>query len=271
MKIFAIKNEINQNRAAAYLFYYEKKKRFYAELPNDADEWNTPMLLASVLKKNKKTVNAELTKSWVQQRIVPSDRQNIGRILRDNGLKQYDEFELLLLGNGRCAQDGYYIEEVDFDDLPAEIKERRSYKIEDVIPLENNRLLVFFSNGIIKTCDINKISGKNSPLCRLLTARPEAFELVRLQVGGYGVMWEQNMAVSDGDIYENGKTVPLSAEDFRKFVSKRIITSAEAAQMLDCTRQNIDDLVKRGKLIPIKESEKCKWFLKSDIEKRDWF
>ena len=41
----------------------------------------------------------------MQQRIVPTDRQNLGEILRDNGLKEYDEFELLMLATGRCAQD----------------------------------------------------------------------------------------------------------------------------------------------------------------------
>ena len=42
----------------------------------------------------------ERSKIWVEQRIIPSDRQNIAEILRDNNLKEYDEFELLMLAMG---------------------------------------------------------------------------------------------------------------------------------------------------------------------------
>lgn len=41
----------------------------------------------------------------MQQRIAPTDRQNLGQILKDNGLDEYDEFQLLMLANGRCVQD----------------------------------------------------------------------------------------------------------------------------------------------------------------------
>ena len=41
--------------------------------------------------KGQKTINAYWSRIWVQQRIVPSDRQNLGMIMRDNGLDFYDE------------------------------------------------------------------------------------------------------------------------------------------------------------------------------------
>lgn len=40
MKIFAIRNEEDENRKdLGYLIYYEKPRRFYIELPDDADPW----------------------------------------------------------------------------------------------------------------------------------------------------------------------------------------------------------------------------------------
>lgn len=55
MKIFAVRDEDNTtNKAVAYLFYYEKEKRFYIELPEEADPWETPLILSSFLKKGKK-------------------------------------------------------------------------------------------------------------------------------------------------------------------------------------------------------------------------
>jgi predicted DNA-binding transcriptional regulator AlpA len=53
-------------------------------------------------------------------------------------------------------------------------------------------------------------------------------------------------------------------------VEYRVITAAEAADILGCSRQNIDDLTKRGKLHPIKSSGKTTLYLKSEILKRNW-
>ncbi len=270
MKIFAIRNEADSNKTVGYLFYYEKTGRFYIELPENADEWNTPLLLSSFVKRGKHTVGSRWSRIWVQQRIIPSDRQNLPQILKDNGLKKYDEFGLLMLSMGRCAQDDYYLAQISFDELPEEIKKRRSYKIDDVIALDSKKLLVFFANSEVKVCDISKNVDKSSPLWIMLKLHPDAFDKVRLQVGGYGVYWDENMTISDSDLYESGKDVPLSKKDFMAFVSKRVVNTAEAADMLGCSRQNIDDLIKRGKLKAIKESERNKLFLKSDIEKREW-
>lgn len=102
------------------------------------------------------TVNSYWSKIWVEQRIVPPDRQNIGEILRDNHLKEYDEYALLMLAMGRCAQDDYYLVPIDEKALPEEITKRFSKRIEDVLPLEDHCLLVFFRDGAVKKCDLQK-------------------------------------------------------------------------------------------------------------------
>ena len=110
MKIFAIRDaSADTQKDLAYLLYYEIDKRFYIELPEDADPWETPLLLSGFARKGENTVNAYWSRIWVQQRIVPPDRQNIGQILRDNGLSVYDEYALLMLSAGRCEQDDYYL------------------------------------------------------------------------------------------------------------------------------------------------------------------
>jgi hypothetical protein len=109
MKIFAIRDEENQKKDLAYLIYDEKEKSFCIKLPDNADPWETPLLLSSFAKRGERTVGSYWSRLWVQQRIVPTDRQNLGEILKANGLKEYDEFELLMLAQGRCAQDSYYL------------------------------------------------------------------------------------------------------------------------------------------------------------------
>jgi len=84
------------------------------------------------------------------------------------------------------------------------------------------------------------------------------------------VAWDVNMSVSDSVLYRMGKTVPLTAADFRNFVTHRVINATEAAELLGCSRQNIIDLTKRGKLHPLKTSDKNTLYLKSEILKRNW-
>lgn len=270
MKLFAIRDEADPSkRDLAWLLYYEKEKRFYIELPDDADEWDTPLLLSSFLKKGELTVNSYWSALWVQQRIVPADRQNIGQVLRDNKLDSYDPFALLMRSKGRCAQDDYYLFPLDEEDLPADIRKRFQRKIEDVVPLDSFGLLTFFRDGTVRKCSLEKYFGKHRVFSVFLK-RPELFSAVQVQPGGYGVAWDEELVISDSYLYRQGKSVPLGIADFTSFVTHRVVNTAEAAELLDCSRQNINDLTCKGKLHPIKATEKNTLYLKSEVLKRKW-
>ena len=270
MKIFAIRDVTdNTQRDLAYLLYYEIDKRFYIELPENADPWETPLLLSSFAQKGEHTINSYWSRIWVEQRIVPSDRQNIAQILRDNGLKTYDEFALLMLCSGRCEQDDYYLVPTDEKALPDKVSRRFSRKIEDVVPLQNSTLLVFFRDGMIRRCEMREYFEKRQPFSVLLK-RPDFFARVQIQTGGYGLQWDENLTISDSELHRMGKRIPVTMDDFRTFASERIINAAEAAEILNCTRQYINELVKTDKLHPVKTSEKNTLFLKSEVLKRNW-
>ncbi len=270
MKIFAVRDAGDEGRKdLAYLFYYEICRQFYIELPEKADPWETPLLLSSFVERGEYTVDSHWSRIWVQQRIVPPDRQNIAQILRDNGLKSYDEFALLNLASGRCEHDDYYLVPIDEKALPNQIRRRFNRKVEDVVPLQYNYLLVFFRDGTIRVIDLNGYFERTEKFSVLLK-RPELFSSVRIQTGGYGVQWDENLAIPDSELYRMGRRVPLTAEDFRAFASERIITTAEAAELLNCTRQNISDLVKAGQLHPVKSTGRSTLFLKSEVIQRSW-
>ena len=270
MRVFAIRDEEDScARDLAYLFYYEKARCFYIELPDDADEWDTPLILSSFIKKGERTINAYWSRAWVNQRIVPRDRQNIGQILKENDLSDYDEFELLMLANGRCAQDSYYLVPVD-EGIPEKMfYSRYEKRIEDVIPLENNALLLFFRDGGVKRCDIAAMR-KNDRVFGPILASDELFRRVAVHTGGYGAYWNENAVIADAELYDSGLDVPLSKNDIVRFVSERVISTAEAAELLDCSRQNINDLTARGKLHPVKTEQKNTFYLKSEIMQRLW-
>ena len=60
--------------------------------------------------------------------------------------------------------------------------------------------------------------------------------------GGYGISWDVGMNLSYDWLYRNGKSLPVHTDVFQDFVQQCIISTQEAADLLDCSRQNIDDL-----------------------------
>lgn len=182
---------------------------------------------------------------------------------------EYDEFQLLMLADGRCAQDDYYLVPVTEERLYKEICRRYEYKVEDVVPLEGYQLLVFFRNGEVKKCDVKALVGEDRKYVPILTSE-EIFCSISVQTGGYGVAWGEQYTIADEVLYNKGHMVPLSLNDFRSFVSNRVVNTKEATEILECSRQNIDDLVRRDKLHPVKVDAKNKLFLKTEIMQRKW-
>ena len=268
MRIFAIRDEsLSPDTVLGYLIYYERPKAFYIELPENADPWETPLLLSSFVKRGEHSVGSYWSRLWVQQRIVPQDRQNIGQVLKENGIGVYDEFQLLMLTMGRCAQDDCYLEEISANQLPALLTERWKTKLEDVVPMQDARLLLFFRNGEVRIADMN-VLAENHPECKPYLSRKDRFNAVEVQPDGYGVTWSERAMISDQELYANSERVPLSLDDFIGFVQHRVVSASEACQMLGCSRQNIDDLMKRGKLHPIRRDAKYKLFLRSEVAQR---
>ena len=268
MRIFAIKDEtMSKEQILGYLIYYENAKSFYIELPEDTDWWDIPPILSSFIKRGEHSVNGYWSRLWVEQRIIPQDRQNIGQILRDNGLDTYDAFSLLMLSMGRCAQDDCYLEEIPEEHLPQLLLSRWKTKVEDVVPMDTPRLLAFFRNGEVKAVDIRQVPDY-APDCTPYLMSQERFVKVEVQPDGYGIMWSEKAAISDAALYANGISVPLSLEDFCRFVQYRVISASEACSILDCSRQNIDDLMRRDKLHPIRTDAKYKLFLKNEVLQR---
>lgn len=59
-----------------------------------------------------------------------------------------------------------------------------------------------------------------------------------------------------------------SIDDLKSFLAAEVITTNEAAEILDCTRQNIKRLVDNGKLEPLRSLDKDRLFLRADILER---
>lgn len=269
MKVFAIESDSDINRISGYLFYYEKSKAFLIELPNDADEWNTPLILSSFAKRGRYSVDSMSSIAWVRQRIVPYDRQNIACIMKQYSMKNYDEFELLEVSNGRCAQDDYFILPIEKEMLPKHITNRLNKRISEIIPIDNFRIIVFFRNGKTKMIEIKPLCSQNK--FKAIINDEQLFRKVKIDVDGFGITWGKNLVISAEELYAaKGNTIPIKNEDLKCFIKTRVIDTDGAEELLDCSRQNISDLVKREKMKPVQSFKSVKLFLISEVQQRLW-
>ena len=141
-----------------------------------------------------------------------------------------------------------------------------SIKVTSVTPLSDMRLLVTFENGVVKLFDVRPIV-KDFPEYAALE-NTDIFNLVTVEPGGYGVSWTPDLDASEGELWENGVELPLHLEDLAQFVRYNVVNTADITTALNCSRQNVEDLVKRGKLAPVKTLQKGKLFLLADVQAR---
>lgn len=80
------------------------------------------------------------------------------------------------------------------------------YKVQKVEPLPGLRLRVQFENGAVKKYDVNPLLNK-WPVFRSLEVIPGLFGCVRVDAGGYGIAWNDDLDLSCNELWENGTEV----------------------------------------------------------------
>ncbi len=112
MRKFAVRNAFYEDKVVAYLLYDEKDRSYQIQVPEDVQSVEAPLIIADLIEKGQRQIGKEWSLRWVKQRVIPPERQNIGHILRENGMDRYDEFLLLMNNHGRSCQDECYLEEI---------------------------------------------------------------------------------------------------------------------------------------------------------------
>ena len=265
MVIFEIRDEADENRLTGYLFYYERSRRFYAELLRAMDEWTAPFIFAGFVKRGIYSIDHEWSMKFVRQRIIPVDRQNLGAILKANKLREYDEYKLLQISEGRCAQDELFLVKCKESDMIPEIQDRLKEKVRDVLPMEDLKIMVFFMNGTSRIINIGKLLDGDRRFARI-TADHNLFQSVSVSPGGNGIEWGRERFILAETLYHAGKNAHINLDDLLTFVRKRVVDTTEAAGLLNCSRQYIGQLSSKGRISPFKCGSNNSLFLRSDIE-----
>ena len=77
------------------------------------------------------------------------------------------------------------------------------YKVQDVKPLEKYKLLVTFQNGEIKEYDVKPLFDKWQAFKDLAYING-LFQQVKVDAGGYGISWNDDIDLSCDELYYNG-------------------------------------------------------------------
>ncbi len=95
------------------------------------------------------------------------------------------------------------------------------HKVKDVTALPDYKLSIQFSEGVTKIYNVKKLI-ENNPIFQALQ-NEELFYNVEVDVGGYGIIWNDNIDISCDELFENGKTIKTPFDGLMSFSDATLI------------------------------------------------
>lgn len=114
------------------------------------------------------------------------------------------------------------------------------HKVKSVSALPDFHLSVQFSEGITKLYDV-KILFEKLPVFKVFQETPELFFTVSVDVGGYGIIWGDELDLSCDELWENGTFVETPFDGLMAF--------SDATQLWGLSESTLRKAVSYGKLI----------------------
>ena len=78
------------------------------------------------------------------------------------------------------------------------------HKVSSVKPMENFMLAIVFTNGEKRNYDVSAVFNRWDSFKILCTVKG-LFEQVKVDSGGYGISWNDDLDLSCDELYKNGK------------------------------------------------------------------
>lgn len=252
MKTYEIINEYSKKKELAYILYYKKSDTYIIEINRECDENDLPLLLSEFYRKGVYTLSPEWSKRFIETRIIPRDRQNLSDILDRYNLKEYNTSKLLELSKGRCAQDECAIQLNP--KCPDWLTERQKDNIREAVVLPNDVVILECENNEYLFVENKSLNNKK----------------IDIIPGGYGISINESLNIMKDDLFKDAIEYELTPEDIRLFNEETIVSTSDAAKMLNCSRQYVNALVNANKLNVYKKFDNVQIFLRSDIIKLLW-
>ena len=137
------------------------------------------------------------------------------------------------------------------------------HKVKAVNSLPDYRLSVQFAEGVTKIYDVKPLFAKWKPFKALENA-PELFSGVEVDVGGYGIIWNDDLDLSCDELFENGETVKTPFDGLMAFT--------DATQLWGLNESTLRKAIAYGKLV--NGVDACKygkqWVVSMEAMKREY-
>ena len=137
------------------------------------------------------------------------------------------------------------------------------HKIKAVSPLPDFRLSVQFSEGVTKIYDVKPLFSKWEAF-QSLRDSPEIFSDVAVDIGGYGVIWNDEIDLSCDELYAGGETIQTPFDGLMAFT--------DATQLWGLNESTLRKAIAYGKLIS--GIDACKygkqWVISTEAMKREY-
>lgn len=137
------------------------------------------------------------------------------------------------------------------------------HKIKNVSPLPDYKLSVQFSEGVTKIYDMKPLFDK-LPVFRSLTEHPEEFAGVSVDVGGYGIVWNDELDLSCDELWENSVPIKTPFDGLMAF--------SDATELWELNESTLRKAISYGKLV--NGVDVCKfgkqWIVSVEAMKREY-
>ncbi len=95
------------------------------------------------------------------------------------------------------------------------------HKVKNVTALSDYKLSIQFSEGVTKIYNVKDLIEKNTMFQNL--QNEELFYNVKVDVGGYGIVWNDDIDISCDELFENGKTIETPFDGLMAFSDATLI------------------------------------------------
>lgn len=137
------------------------------------------------------------------------------------------------------------------------------HKVKNVSALPDFCLSVQFSEGVTKLYDIKPLFEKLL-VFRYLKEHPEEFNGVSVDVGGYGIVWNDDLDLSCDELWEHGTQVDTPFDGLMAF--------SDATELWGLNESTLRKAISYGKLV--NGVDVCKfgkqWVVSIDAMKREY-
>ncbi len=137
------------------------------------------------------------------------------------------------------------------------------HKIKSVTPLADHVLSIQFSEGVTKRYDVKPLFDKYTMFLPL-KEDPALYSSVEVDVGGYGIIWNDDIDIACDELFYNGETIQTPFDG--------LIAFSDATQLWGLNESTLRKAIAYGKLI--NGIDVCKfgkqWVISSDAMKREY-